>query len=252
MRKLKLTISVVFFCLPGFVITGSAVSADNKQKLNDYRCSAILPDDASAVDDIKLCHSDRIGKNEVYACQDFVTGNARYRVLFKGGRHPKAIVRIHDQEDVMNIIRLDKNPDNPPLCQLSKPEQIPALARFMGAGVCSDDSDQSVACAVFRHKAPRLKTVSDYMVYYRADGSGPKSTASFEIGANQDAMPAELAYQIGINLLQTRCCQQRGLRYLELAYQMFPDYTLYRTAYLDANKQGFNKPQAQVSASQQD
>lgn len=45
-------------------------------------------------------------------------------------------------------------------------------------------------------------------------------------------MPAELAYQIGLSLLKTYCCQQQGLEYIRHASQMFPDSTLYRTTYL--------------------
>jgi hypothetical protein len=54
---------------------------------------------------------------------------------------------------------------------------------------------------------------------------------SIDIGVNPDAEPAELAYQIGLSLLKTSCCQQRGLEYIERAYRLFPDSKVYRTAY---------------------
>ena len=194
-------------------------------------CSAFLPADAITVDSFQLCQSDHSGNKELYACQNFVSLDGHYRIFFKGGRYPKAIATIAENGEINIMLWSGATLVDRPVCDFPPPTQIPAATKFIGAGVCEDYADQPIPCTVFRHKAPRLKTISDHMVFYNADGTGPEYTSTIDISFNHDAVPAELAYQIGINLLQTQCCQQRGLQYIEYAYQLFPHSTLYRSAY---------------------
>lgn len=217
-------------------------------KENSARCSAYLPPEAKAVDSFQLCTSAHRGKNEHYACQDFIAQGGQFRVYFKGGRYPKIIARMKEKEHVEKILWSDSEKNNQLVCNLPPPLRIPASSKFIGAGICTDDDNQSIACAVFRNKVPRRKTILDHMVFYKADGSDVKHTSSIYAGINNDAMPAEFAYQIGLNLLKTDCCQQRGLEYIEQAYQLFPDSTLYRTTYQFFRTQLSNDIKHQISS----
>ena len=108
---------------------------------------------------------------------------------------------------------------------------------------------KSIPCAAFRHKVPRIENITDYMVYYSAKGTGPENISPVYVGRNSDAMPAELAYQIGLNLLKTKCCQQSALKYIEHAYQLFSDSPLYRTTYQKFRLQLAKDTQASFNSS---
>lgn len=193
-------------------------------------CSKFLPADAKPVRDLHICRSGRDGKNTVYACQDFASGHERYRVLFKGGRHPKAITALTEDGEISKLVWSEDEDTDPPVCSLAPPPQAPATNQFVGVGVCKDDAGQSVPCAVFRRKAPRAQFTTDYLVFYRVDGSGPQRAIPMYVETDPDALPAELAFQIGRRLVKSRCCRHRGLQYLQYAFQAYPDSPLYRTA----------------------
>jgi hypothetical protein len=182
-------------------------------------CSAYLPPDATTTNGFRLCQSDQSGKNERYACQDFSARGEHYRVFFKGGRHPKAIVTVARNGGVDKILWSNEMQADRPVCNLPPPIAIPAASKFMGAGVCLDESENSVPCAMFHHQAPRLKSVANYMVFYDAEGTSPGYLLRFN-GINENAMLGELAYQLGLSLLKTQCCQRLGLQYIEYAKQL--------------------------------
>lgn len=194
-------------------------------------CSAFVPADAVTHDSFKLCQSDHSGKDENYACQTFVAADGRYRVLFKGGRHPRAIAKVAENGDVAEMLWSENGQAPQPVCHFPPPIKVPAETSFKGAGVCLDEGNRSIPCTVFHHKAARTDSVYDYLIFYKPDGSGPDYMQSIYLGENKDAMAAELAYQIGLGLLKTECCQQSGLQYVAHAYQLYPGSTLYRTAY---------------------
>lgn len=211
----------------------SGTIPDSRNRLTAVAtCSAYIPSDAIPEDSFKICQSSHSGENEVYACQTFTTVNGRYRVLFKGGRHPRAITRINEKGDTSQILWLDTKQTNQPVCDFPPPIEVPAETTFIGAGVCIDETGQPVPCSVFRHNGARTKTVYDYLIYYKPDGTGPDYTTLVYVGENRNAMSAELAYQIGLGLLKTRCCRQSGLEYIKHAYELFPNSTAYRTSYL--------------------
>ncbi len=193
-------------------------------------CSAFLPADATPVRDLHICRSRHDGKNTVYACQDFASGDEFYRVLFKGGRNPKAITALAADGEAGRVIWSEDEETDPPVCSLAPPPQAPATNQFVGVGVCKDDAGQSVPCAVFRRKAPRAQITTDYLVFYHADGSGPQRAIPMYVETDPDALPAELAFQIGRRLVKSRCCRHRGLQYLQYASQAYPDSNLYRKA----------------------
>lgn len=194
-------------------------------------CSGGVAAEAIPERSLYLCESDQQGKKEIFACQDIVSQSGNYRVLFKGGRKPKAMIRMLSRGQSTNNLRPVQTPSFQPACHLSMNAQVPPGAIFQGAGVCKDEYEQDAPCAVFRFKSHRHQTFTDYMTLYRKDGSGPQKTEAVYSGYNKDAMPAELAYQIGLSLLNTSCCQKQGLAYIEQAYLLFPYSNLYSQTY---------------------
>jgi hypothetical protein len=111
------------------------------------------------------------------------------------------------------------------------PKVIPATAKFQGSGVCLDDHDKNVPCGIFVDKPARVPEITRYMVYYDAAGDGIVQLEKQVAGPNRDAIPAELAYQIGVRLMNSDCCRAEGLGYLELALSLFPDSRVYRKTF---------------------
>lgn len=205
--------------------------AADYQNMHRIACSAYLPRDVVPSASLHLCTSTQSGQTETYACQDVSSDSGMYRIYFKGGHHPKAIARVNASNEVTELVWREKQAGPRPACNLPAPAQLSAGTQFQGAGVCKDADDHSVPCSVFRERVPRIKIYHVYMTFYDPDGRGPIDTQHIYTGANQDAMPAELGYQIGLSLLKTRCCKQRGLKYIEQAYRLFPASKLYRATY---------------------
>jgi len=176
----------------------------------------------------------------LYACVHFVSAKGEYRVLFRGGRHPEAIARRTTIGDVYEHLWHRAKGRNQPTCDFPPPAQLPTATTFIGVGVCQDAQAQSVPCAVFRDKSPQRATVADHMVHYRANGLGPHQTSIIDLGVNEDAAPAQRAFQIGLELLKTSCCQQSSLKYIEHAYRLFPGSIVYRSAVQHYKQQALN------------
>jgi hypothetical protein len=217
--------------LSAFSVSGQELLTTGHPDEYATHCSAFIPPDAVPAANLTLCTSSHGGQAEVYACQNMHAGADRYRIYFKGGQRAKAIARLNGRNQAIQLIWQEQSSTPAPVCHLQPPAQFSAGARFMGAGVCEDTNDQPIPCSVFRVQAPRMKTFTDYMIFYRADGKGPGNSRRIYTGVNQDAMPAELMYQIGLSLIKTRCCRQRGLQYIEQASRLFPTSTLYRATY---------------------
>jgi hypothetical protein len=161
-------------------------------------------------------------------------------VLFSGGRHPDVIARLTTVGEVDELLWYREKRSDQPTCDFPPPAQLPTGTTFIGAGVCEDEYAQPVPCAVFRDKPPQRTSIADHMVFYRADGLGPQHTSIITLGVNEDAFSAQLAFQIGLALLKTSCCQQSGLKYIEHAYQLFPGSTTYRSAYQHYSQQALD------------
>jgi hypothetical protein len=213
----------------GLVLLLSAFSVFGNEHAT--HCSGFIPRDAVPSADLHLCTSSHRGQAEVYACQDMIAGSASYRIYFKGGHRPKAIARLNDRDQAIQLVWQEKSTTPAPDCQLQAPPRFSAGVQFQGAGVCENANDQPVPCSVFRVKAPRMRTYTDYMTFYSPDGTGPGKPQKIYIGANQDAIPAELMYQIGLSLSKTRCCRKSGLLYIEQASRLFPASKLYRASF---------------------
>lgn len=199
----------------------------------ENECLKVMPADAARVGALKLCSSSYNGIAEQYSCQDYKTVDTRYRVLYKSGLIPKAIVTLDNfgrENPVWSTIFADK----PIRCPLLPPAGVSIYAKHMGVGVCVDDNDKPVPCSVYQHAEARDTESYRYMVFYSPDGEGAQIVDQQYAGNNRDAMVAEIAYQIGVQLMNTECCSERAIHYLEYAFKLFPQTPDYRAAYNSA------------------
>jgi len=181
---------------------------------------------AGLAKDFFLCQSRHSGHPVTYSCRDYRIGNTIQRFYFHGGATPKAVATIVDR-DVQSMETANTRLDYPVI----PPKGIPASAQFMGSGICIDNRDRDVPCSVFAHKPARFPNTVRYMVFYDAAGKGAVRIDRQNAGPNPDAIPAELAYQIGLSLVQADCCRRDGLGYLKMALSLFPDFDVCRDTY---------------------
>jgi len=205
-----------------FLLCISSVSANE--------CLNLLPYDVAEDGLPKLCLSGVNGKRELYSCQDYRSGNSHYRVLYKGGRVPKAVLALRaDGKEVVLTSLADSN--RKLSCPLKAPAGVPKYASHRGLGVCADEHDQAIACSMYVYAAARESVAHSYMVFYPRDSREKLQVEISDAGKNENAMVAEIAYQIGLQLSQTECCNSQALRYLSYAYHLFPRSETYRQAY---------------------
>lgn len=200
---------------------------------NASQCRTFLTAKAVPVGQVKLCESAYTGIWQHYSCQDYAVGEQNYRVIYRGGLVPKAIVALNrwqQEQLIWSPVFGDKKMS----CPLAPPKGMPAQATHRGIGVCEDDDGKPVPCSIYEHKAARKTEYHRYMVYYRANGSGTKIIDAQVAGTNKNAMVAEFAYQLGRSLLETTCCSEQAMEYLELAHRLFPKAQEYHAAYQQA------------------
>lgn len=196
---------------------------------NANECLQVLP--INSVEDgiPKVCQSDFTGSKLDYVCQDYRVGEQRYQVLYRGGVTPKAILQVegNNKYQVMTLNTWKAT------CHLPAPPGIPSHALHRGIGLCLDQNDKPVPCSIYEHAEARQPARYRHMVFYKTDdkGYGEISIETKVIDSNNDAMAAELAYQIGISLSQTECCANQAIKYLAYAHQLFPHAKVYREAY---------------------
>ncbi len=208
-------------------------------------CSRYLPMSVIPVGDLRLCEATLDGGNgetEIFSCQKYQDDDGTYKVLFKGGRSPCAIYfeRHDDPHKQIRPIWTRQEAEGSPACDLETPSGVPAGARFMGTGVCINDTDQLVPCAMFEHEAARDSEIWRYLVFYDRDGAGPVRVTTNTAGINYKAMVAELAYWLGMELQDSECCPERAQDYLAYAYQLFPEAVDYREGYYGIILQAVN------------
>lgn len=204
-----------------------------KVSANVNQCHTFLPAKAQPVEHLKLCESAYTGYWQQYSCQDYQHGKERYRVIYRGGLIPKAIVTLNRWQQEQ-LIWSPVFGDRKMSCPLPPPNGMPSQASHRGTGVCQDDNDADVPCSVYEHKAARKTEYHRYMVYYQPNGDGAKIIDGQVAGTNKNAMVAELAYQLGRNLLETNCCSEQAMHYLEFAHSLFPRAEEYHAAYQQA------------------
>lgn len=195
-------------------------------------CLQILPATASKVGPPQICQSDFSGTQQNYACQDYCSDQRCYRVLYKGGLIPKAILQLDSNRKFESVMLTEK--DIKLSCPLSAPADIPLQAKHLGTGVCNDEQDTLVPCSLYEYAPARQAMAYRYMVFFTKYANGICETQidTQHINNLQNAMTAELAYQFGISLKDTGCCTIKAINYLEYAYQLFPGDCIYRDAYL--------------------
>jgi hypothetical protein len=190
---------------------------------------------AVQIDGLKICESSYNGIKDIYSCQDYQSKDKLYRVLYKGGISPKAIIAPNNQPGEKLIWATIFN--NEKLnCPLTAPQGIHIHAKHRGTGICTDEQDQFVPCSIYEHKTSRRIESHRYMVFYPKNNSGSQEVIveTFIFDASEDAMTAELAYQLGLSLLDTQCCSQQAITYLEYAYHLYPKANQYSKAYNNA------------------
>lgn len=212
------------------LITVLLLAVNNLAIANE--CMSKMPAGIKPAGQVKLCHSDYTGLKVRYSCQDYQKGDKHFRVLYNGGLAPKAILKISSSGQE-RLIYSPSWGDQKMNCPLNAPDNIPTHANHRGLGICMDENDADIPCSVYEHTRARQTRTWRYLVFYRNTG---KSEVAHRMvaGDNHDAMVAEIAYQLGLSLLETSCCSEQATAYLGHAHRMFPKVTLYRTGYLDA------------------
>ena len=216
----KGSIVLVFMCLlfaPLLIMAGSRTD-----------CFDYLPADSQIHGNFFLCSLKHTGKSEQYACQNFISRYGSYRSYFKAGAQPKAIAKITKKGVIIRLLWSEETSRVSPEFNFPPPDIIPSSAFFVGAGICKNEKGKNVPCSAFRLSAPRYSNITDYIVIYKPDGKGVSSSTSITLASNKKTMPAEMAFQIGLDLLKTDCCDTDARRYLEYAYQQFPESSLYQ------------------------
>lgn len=193
-------------------------------------CLNLLPDDVKTDGLPRICESAFNGMAATYSCQDYVSGENRYRVLYKGGRSPKAVLAL-DTGGTEQLLSSPLYGDRKMKCPLTPPAGVPKYATHRGIGVCHDEKDKPVSCSIFLHAAARQTEAHRYMVFYPNHRDGNVTIDVQVAGNNDDAMVAEVAFQIGMSLWETECCSEQAVQYLAYAYSLFPRAEAYRQAY---------------------
>lgn len=193
-------------------------------------CFNLLPSNVTKASEVRICSSSFNGITNYYSCQEYSAEDEHYRVLYKGGVTPTAILKF-DKFNRRELVWSHLYGDQEINCPLAPPEGIPAQAAHQGIGVCLDDNDKYVPCSVFEHAGYRQAEAFRYFAFYDPNGAENVTITTFVMGDNPDAITAELAYQIGVSLNQTDCCRTQALEYLEYAYRLFPSAYTYRVTY---------------------
>lgn len=195
-------------------------------------CLNYISADAEAIGEFAICRVNHQGKSATYACQRYQDSSRMFVILFNGGTSPQAIYST--DLDLRQPIRVEwdqATAGNGLSCQFTRPDSVPASAHYLGTGVCEDDANQSVPCSMYHHAAARRTTMEHHMVFFDAGGRGVRSVTIFPSGENNQALIAELAYQLGMAKMKTACCRRQAVAYLLFAYEAFPRSKIYRDAY---------------------
>lgn len=193
-------------------------------------CLNLFPYDVAEDGLPKICQSAVTGTLKNYSCQDYRSGENHYRVVYKGGNMPMAVL-VFNADGSQKVLSSPLRGDEKLNCPLKAPAGVPKYATHRGLGVCRDDNNIPVACSIFQYAAARQTIVHSYMVFYPSNRQQKLRIEVSDAGANDNAMVAELAFQIGLSLSHTSCCSEQSLHYLAYAYHLFPRSETYRHAY---------------------
>jgi len=191
-------------------------------------CAHFTSPDATAREELRLCEREINGSIETYACREYRDAGNHYELLFKGGPAPKAIRQQATGDERASLRAVSRADAQGQTCRQTPPQGVPAHATYRGTGVCLDAGDRSVPCSVFEHAMARDPVSMRYLVLYDPQGGGPIDIDAQAVGENANALPAELAFQIGRALASTGCCEAEAHGYLAHAAALFPGDATYR------------------------
>lgn len=185
---------------------------------------------AELVSEFYLCESSYTGNIKLYSCRDYRHGDTLLRVYYKGGKTPKAIATINKKSNTTEFNVADKKNHPLMVCNITPPKTMPRDVSYMGTGVCENDKQESIPCSLFKYASARNTEIYHYHVFYNNNKS--LHIDKLLTGNNiENAMTAELAYQIGLQLIKSNCCRKRALEYISHAYKLFPNAEEYRDTY---------------------
>jgi hypothetical protein len=185
-------------------------------------CATMLPADATSVGAPRLCRDD----GQVSVCQLYGNERQQFVLIFRGGKLPLKVV---EQTDAIESSPA-QSPDVAGQCEPARPSGVPAAAKFLGTGVCSDDNGQPLPCQAFEHAGARQRDVLLYLAQFQGDGGGLQRLDVIPIALNEHAGEAVLAHALGLALAERSCCAERAQAYLARAAALFPDDEQYRVA----------------------
>jgi len=243
MRNLILPYRATFALLFGMVCAAASAMERNRSD-----CPAILPADAVAISEPRLCRIDETGHDNAAVCREYSDDRQLYQLVFRGGTTPHAVSVIHANGSTPVAMAGNDTSSlaGNPQCNLERPAGVPANAAYRGTGVCEDEHGQPLPCSLFEHTSAREPEAKRYFVYYHPDGRGVRQIDIVSAGRNTYALEAELAHQLGQALSATGCCREQALQYAAYAAALFPDDMTYRAALQDtlapATRQASLKP----------
>jgi hypothetical protein len=214
-----------------FGMIGLASLALVAARVSANECAHFTSTGARAQGELRLCEHSVDGAPATFACREYRDADFRYLLLFKGGPLPKAIYRHESGQGMPNLRVAQRFEAAPESCRQQPPPGVPASAVYRGTGVCLDANDRPVPCSVYEHAAARRAHAMRYLVLYDPRGAGPIDIDAQVAGDNANALLAELAFQMGLQLLNGECCREQAQGYLAYALELFPDDPLYRAAY---------------------
>ena len=196
-------------------------------------CPAIVPADAVALGELRLCNATSGSPDELSACRNYGADSHTFRIDFRGGVVPVAVRRLavaSTQDEASpapaTVIEAGKRG-----CDLTRPAGVPRNAVYRGTGVCRDEHDKALPCSVYEGASARQPVAMRYFAYYEPDGRGIRHVDSLPAGPNKSALEAEVAYQLGQALAASECCREQARSYIAHAVGLFPDDSTYRATF---------------------
>lgn len=199
-------------------------------RANGNDCPAILPADAVAIGELRLCSVSSDSPDGLSVCRTYEAGGHAFQIEFRGGVVPVAARRLtvasmqgEASLTSATVVEVAKR-----RCDLTRPAGVPRNAVYRGTGVCRDEHDKPLPCSVFEGASARQPLAMRYFAYYEPDGSGIREIDALPAGPNEHAFEAELAFQMGQALAAMECCREEARDYVAHAMGLFPADATYR------------------------
>lgn len=169
----------------------------------------------------RLCTVAGVSPDSHAVCRDLRAAGRVWTVVYNGGERPQGYL-----SESGNIEPLPAGV--PELVRPIHPRGVAREARHVGTGACAMGDNRHVPCSMYNEELARHRTTYHVMVYFHPSGAGVARLERMPIGANLDALVAELAFQIGRAQAGSGCCVQRAGEYIRYAQRLFPRAAVYR------------------------